>query len=320
MTDRETGAEPAAAPCRLVAVIGPTATGKTDVALRLAAELGAQIVCVDSMQVYRGLDVGTAKPTPAEQAAIPHHGLDLALPTERFHAGCFAEAMVPTIEELGKKGVPVILCGGTGLYLRSLLQGLDPAPSRDSELRQALERRAREEGPEALHVELASLDPKRAAQLHPNDTRRVIRALEIARLSGRPPSSLHEGGTRDWSRDTLHICLDPGQETIRARIRARLRVMLREGLLEETAWLLSLGWERITTARQAVGYKEFVPYLKKAATLDDSLLMAEQHTARLAARQRSWFTRQVDAIWFADGQSEYEKIKETVVKHLVPTS
>lgn len=320
MTDRKPDAEPSAAPCRLVAVIGPTATGKTDVALRLAAELGAQIVCVDSMQVYRGLDVGTAKPTAAEQAAIPHHGLDLASPTDRFHAGSFADAMVPTIEELGKKGIPVILCGGTGLYLRSLLQGLDPAPSRDSELRQALEERAREEGPEVLHRELTALDPKRATQLHPNDTRRVIRALEIAQLSGQPPSSLQEGGTRDWSRDTLHICLDPGQETIRARIKARLRVMLREGLLEETAWLLSLGWDRLTTASQAVGYKEFVPYLRKTAPLDECLLVAEQHTARLATRQRSWYTRQVDAVWFADGRTEYEKIRESVVKHLAPIS
>ncbi len=309
----------------LIAIVGPTATGKTDLALRLAGDLQKRdsqqrqphIICVDSMQVYKGLDVGTATPTKTEQALFPHHGLDLAHPTERFNANDFAETLMPVIEDLGQKGIPAILCGGTGLYFRSLLEGLDPAPHTDPGFRRELESRAEAEGPEALHSELMRIDPHRGSELHPNDLRRIIRALEIAHHSGQKPSELQSGQVRAWVDHTLFIGLDPGQEVIRARIAKRLERMLGEGLLAETAWLLELGWERVTTAKQAVGYKEFVPYLHGNQSLADCLTVAQQHTARLAARQRSWFRHQIQAVWHSNGNEDYPCIWDTVEKYFL---
>ena len=300
----------------LIAIAGPTASGKTTLALRLAKELHGHIISVDSMQVYRGLDIGTAKPTLEEQGGVPHSGLDLAHPTERFDASHFASSQLPVLESLARAGTPAILCGGTGLYFRSLLEGLDPAPSRDPELRRELERLAEREGCEVLHERLCAVDPTRAAELHPNDLRRVIRALEIAENSDAQPSALRTGGMRSWSARTLHIVLDPGQGILRERIETRLKGMLREGLLSEVAWLLELGWDRVTTASQAVGYKEFVPYFRGEMGLGECLALAIRQTARLASRQRSWFRHQIDGLWYPNCADSYPQIHQEVTKHL----
>lgn len=305
---------------RIVAIVGPTASGKTELALRLAERWGGEIVCVDSMQVYRGLDIGTAKPTREEQTRIPHHGLDLAEPTELFNANRFCEALAPVVERLIREGKPIWLCGGTGLYFRSLLEGLDPAPSCDPALRRSFQDRLEHDGPEVLHYELQQIDPKRAAALHPHDAKRVIRALEIAVLSGNPPSQLMAGGNRNWGKHTHYIGLDPGQELLRQRIEMRLRRMVRDGLLAEMAWLLELGWERVTTARQAVGYKEFLPFFHCQQGLGECMITAIRRTARLATRQRSWFQRQVQVSWYQDGQQDFGKIEGIVSKFLAAPS
>ena len=304
------------APPPLIAIAGPTASGKTSLAIRLARELNGQIISVDSMQVYRGLNVGTAKPPVEERAGIPHHGFDLAHPTERFDANNFAASQLPVLESLARTGTPAILAGGTGLYFRSLLEGLDPAPSCNPGFRRELERQAEEKGPEVLHERLRAVDLSRAAELHPNDLRRVIRALEIAEFAHKRPSTLREGGARSWSKRTLYIVLDPGQEVLRERIVFRLRQMLREGLLAEVAWLLELGWESVTTASQAVGYKEFVPYFDGSMSLGDCLSIAAHRSARLAARQRSWFRHQIDGKWFPECEKSYPQIRKEVTEYL----
>ncbi|HEY2386678.1 MAG TPA: tRNA (adenosine(37)-N6)-dimethylallyltransferase MiaA [Candidatus Binatia bacterium] len=288
---------------RVLALVGPTASGKTEVALALAERLGAEIVGADSRQVYRYLDIGTAKPSAAERARVGHHMVDVAEPDEIFDAARFRRAALAAIDDIASRGRPVIVCGGTGLYLRALLRGLFPAPPRAPELRARLHA-LEEREPGALHRRLARVDPDAAARLHPNDLLRVVRALEVEALTGRPISAWQgEHRFPGGELDALVLgCHRPADE-LAARIEARCDAMLAAGLLDEIAALWARGFGAELPSMQSVGYREMGAHLSAQRAAGAADLAAARGafvraTRRLAKRQRTWFGAERAIEWF----------------------
>jgi tRNA dimethylallyltransferase len=280
-----------------LALVGPTATGKSVLALAVAAELGdVEIVSVDSMQVYRGMDIGTAKPTPAERAAVPHHLVDVADPGDDFSVGRFQQLAGEAIAGIEARGRRALLVGGTGLYYQAVVDGLTP-PGRDAALAETLDARAESELPE-LFAELSRLDPVAAGRIEPGNRRRVVRALEVTLATGRPFSSFGPGmfaGPRRLAVDTVGVWM-PRPVTAR-RITDRVVAMERQGLVDEVRRLAAAPGGLSRTARQAIGYKEVYEHLEGMTTLDAALTRAADRTRALARRQRMWFRRDSRIRW-----------------------
>jgi tRNA dimethylallyltransferase len=278
---------------RLVAVVGPTASGKSRLAVDLAERLGGEILSCDSMQIYCDMDIGTAKPTNAEMRGIKHHLLDFADPHRSFSCADYVNAARGILSELEKQGALPILCGGTGLYLDRLLMGGTAEEATPSEkLREELRAYAEREGKHALHERLRAVDPESAEQIHENNLHRVLRALEIYETTGVPKSA--------WDQESKAIepCYDAtviglrytNRELLYARINDRVDIMLREGLLEETKRLLDAGvFESNATAAQAIGYKELLAHLRGEETLAEATERLKMATRRYAKRQMTWF-------------------------------
>ncbi|HLY38459.1 MAG TPA: tRNA (adenosine(37)-N6)-dimethylallyltransferase MiaA [Candidatus Binatia bacterium] len=278
---------------RIICVVGPTASGKTAVALELAEHVGGEIVSADSRQLYRGLDVGTAKPTAAERARVRHHCLDLADPGEPFDAARFRQAAAEAIDDIAARGRVPLVVGGTGLYVRVLLRGLCPAPSRVPAVRAALEAEAARDGRAALHARLAALDPASAARLAPRDTVRVVRALEVALTTGVPLSrwqAEHAFGERPY--DALVLGLERPPAELAQRIAARAREMVAAGFLDEVRGLRTRGIDV-----DAVGYPEMAVCVDGRADLESALAATIAATRRFAKRQRTWFAREPGIVW-----------------------
>jgi len=276
---------------KVICLLGPTASGKTQVALSLARQFPVEIVSVDSAQVYRGMDVGTAKPTAAEREAVPHHLLDIVDPTEAYSAGRFREDALRLIGEIHARGRVPVLAGGTMLYFRTLTQGLAALPPAQPALRAALERRAAKEGWPALHAELARVDPITAARLDPNDAQRIQRALEVHRVAGRPLSALlRETAIPALAFTTLRIALEPSDRAeLHRRIEERFRAMLAAGLVEELRELRSrYALDANLPSMRSVGYRQAWEVLDgrgDAAQLEAKGVAA---TRQLAKRQLTW--------------------------------
>jgi tRNA dimethylallyltransferase len=280
--------------------VGPTASGKSALALRLARERAGEIVSCDSLQVYRGLDIGSAKATPAERAEVPHHLIDVADLGEAFSAADYARLAREALDGIRSRGRLPIVAGGTGLYLRALLQGLFAGPSRDAGLRGRLEGLAERFGDERLHRVLARVDPEAAARIAPRDRVRVVRALEVYRATGRTITEGHRGGAeplRGYA--VLVLALDPGREALRQAVGSRTRRMLDEGLIEEVRGLLAAGLGDLRPLR-AIGYRQAADVVRGASTLDEAERAIVADTLRFAKRQRTWFRHQADARWFRE--------------------
>jgi tRNA dimethylallyltransferase len=286
----------------IVVVAGPTAAGKSALALDLAERFGGEIVNADSMQVYRHLDVGTAKPTPAERARVPHHLLDVADPDEQYNAGRYAEQAAKAVADIHGRGRAALVVGGTGLYLRALLEGLLGGAPGDPELRARLEaeqRAAAGEGdPERLHRRLRALDPESARRIHARDLKRTIRALELHALTGRRPSELREAhGFAERRYRRLYLVVDPGREALARRIDERCVRMIEGGLLQEVRRLRELGYGPELPAMQAIGYRHMQPVIEGSETLRNVLAQLQRDTRQFARRQRTWFRSVPDAVW-----------------------
>jgi len=290
----------------VVVLTGPTAAGKSALAISLARRFAGELINADSQQVYRYMDVGTAKPTAAQRAQAPHHLIDIANPDEQFNAGRYAEAARAVLAALHARGRLPFLVGGTGLYIRAALEGLGGAAGRDDAIRSALEREhaeaLREGDALRLHRRLAALDAPSAARLHPNDSRRIIRALEIHAVSGRRPSELRGGACAPRYR-VLHLALDPGDEELRRRIAARCEAMISAGLLREVRGLRRRGYGPGLPAMRAIGYRHMQPVVDGADTLANVLLAMKRDTWRLARRQRTWL-RGIPAVQWFDPRDE----------------
>ncbi len=280
---------------------GPTAAGKTSLAIAIARRLDAEIVSVDSIAVYRGLDIGTAKPTAAEQAAVPHHCLDLVAPDATFSVAQWLAAALEAVAGIRRRGKRILFVGGTPLYLRSLRDGLAPVPAEDPVIRQRLTAEAATTGPAALHSRLQSIDPAAAARIHPNDAKRLIRALEVAEVTGRPMSEVWEHGktgvniaSPTFTRQMLVV--DLPRRILSDRIDRRVEAMFSGGIIEETeAALRAAGIG--PTARQAAGYTEAIDFIEGRLTRTAAIECTKARTRQLAKRQLTWLRSFQDAIW-----------------------
>ncbi len=293
---------------RLILLAGPTAVGKSQIALQLAERLGGEIISADSMQVYRGLDLGTAKPSLAERARVPHHLIDICDLTETFDAAQFARLAQRTVAEIQSRGRVPILCGGTGLYFKAFLEGLGKAPPADAKLRAELETTPLEK----LLAELRERDPATFEKIDKKNPRRVIRAVEVIRLTGQPFSKQRA----DWNLGGLAFCRPKIQgrrravppimnsycfvrqpDDLRKRIDARVDAMFARGLVEETRELLKRGLAENKTAMQAIGYRQVVEHLRGARSLKETIELVKIRTRQFAKRQLTWFRAQKNLKW-----------------------
>lgn len=293
--------------CEMLVILGPTASGKSDLALAVAKTAGAEILSVDSMQVYRGMDIGTAKPSAAQQAEVRHHLIDLAEPSEAFTVARFVEAADAVIADAAARGVPLVATGGTPLYYKSLFEGLFEGPSADPDLRERLAQRSNEE----LAARLAEVDPSAAARIHSNDTKRLVRALEVYELTGRPISSLQtDWGAIRHRHPAIWIGLDWEKETLNRRINARVKAMLSAGWVEETRSLLARYGELSHTAAEATGYRQIIDYLQGRLSLEDATEQIKIATRQLARRQMKWIRRFPNVKWLPGDRPLDENVQE----------
>ena len=294
---------------QVIAVVGPTGAGKSDFAVELALALDGEILSGDSMQIYRGMDIGTAKMPPDQRRGIPHHLIDLCEPGERFSAAAYQALARQTIKDIFQRGKRPILAGGTGLYIDSALTNYDfrrEEPARTPEkteiksvsLRMALQAEADELGPAALWDKLKETDPASAERLHPNDTKRVIRALEYYRIHGKPISAnkaAYETPTDLFP--TLWIGLDAPREILYKRINDRVDRMMEAGLLDEVTGLYKRGLKTDSQAGQAIGYRQLLQYLAGEYGLDEAVEAIKRESRRYAKRQLTWFRRNKKIVW-----------------------
>jgi tRNA dimethylallyltransferase len=302
----------------LVVILGPTASGKSALAVDLALRFPAEIVSCDSIAVYRHFEIGTAKPTRQQRAEVPHHLLDVAEPDQPFTAGEYLRQARAAIDQIAQRGQLPIVVGGTGLYLRALLQGLFPGPQRSEELRQQLRERAAELGSSYLHRLLERLDPAAAAKIHPNDTPKLIRAIEVCLASRARMSELWQERGREPLEGyrILRIGLKPPREKLYERINARAQRMFEDGLLEETKALLErFGGHSNVTALDSLGYRQAAQFLRGKLTREQAVAAAQQGHRNYSKRQLTWFRREPDVAWlegFGDDPLIAEKAGELV--------
>lgn len=281
----------------LCVIAGPTGVGKTATAVALARRVPLEVIGADSRQVYRGMDVATGKPTAAERRAVPHHLLDVVDPDDRYHAARFRADAGPAIEAVRARGRLPVVVGGTGLYIRLLLRGLDPAPPADPALRQELEAVAAREGPAGLWRRLQAEAPAAAGRLHPNDRVRIIRALELTR-GGHPPAA---GPAALWRRseeyDVLYVGLTMERRRLAETLRRRAAAMVEAGLLDEVRRLLARGYPATLPALQGIGYREFARVAAGDLGPAEALVAMQRATVRYARRQWTWFAREPEIQW-----------------------
>ena len=288
---------------RLVVLSGPTASGKSALALALAREFPVEIVNADSLQVYRRFDIGTAKPTAAERSGIPHHLIDVADPDEPYDAGRYVRDAERAIGEIRARGRIPMVVGGTGMYIRALLRGLDPLPS-DPRVREELSGRWETEGGAALYAELARIDPETSAKVHPSDRLRVLRALEIAAVAGIPPSRARAAWSAPAAKHgCLFLALWPDRETLYRRIDARTDEIFRRGLAEEVRGLLASGFDRTLKPMMALGYRHAAAHLLDGVPLPETIEAVKRDTRRYAKRQVTWLSSEPDLVHIVPGEA-----------------
>jgi len=294
---------------KVLVIAGPTGSGKSELAVRIAERIGGEIVNADSMQVYRGMDIGTAKPSADLLARAPHHLLDIVSPYQNFSASDFREAAAAAIADIDRRGKKPVVVGGTGLYIRALLEGLVDSPTGDPELR----KRFAELPGEELLGRLAAVDPETAARLHPNDRVRIIRALEVFSQTGRPISGFRS--EHAFSGDyyqALKLAIRVERQELYRRVDRRVEQMMADGLLAEVRSLLASGYHREMKSMRSIGYKELSAHLAGEITLDQAVELIKRDTRRYAKRQMTWFTKENEIYWL-----EYPESFATILEHVI---
>ncbi len=300
---------------RLIVITGPTASGKTGLALELAGLFAGEIVSADSMQVFKYMDIGTAKPTKDQRARVAHHLIDVVAPDEDYSAARYSREARAAIKNINSRGKKVFVVGGTGLYLRALTRGIFEGPARVPELREKLLKEAELKGCAWLYERLLKVDPAAASSIHPNNLTRIIRALEVYHVTKRPISDFHKAHAfADEPFSCLKIAVNKPREVIYGDIEGRVERMMEEGLLEETRRLLSMGYHRDLKPMHGLGYKEMTSYISGECTLDDAVASIKTNTKRYAKRQMTWFNGEADIRWFSP--DEKREIISAVKAHL----
>jgi tRNA dimethylallyltransferase len=303
----------------LVVIVGPTAVGKTALSVELAKRLNGEIVSADSMQVYRYMDIGTAKPTLDERGGIPHHMMDILEPGEPFNVAQYQRMADEAMEGIYQRGRLPILVGGTGLYIKTVVDGfLFPDSGRDPEFRRAMEEKAFKFGNECLYDELRKVDPEAAQKIHLNDLRRIIRALEVFHTTGRPISEQQKGWDAHEPRyQAIFFGLTMDRAALYERIEARVDGMMEAGLLHEVTCLFEREYSERITSMQALGYKEIIGYLKGEYSLERAVEILKRDTRRYAKRQLTWFKRDKRILWMrVDEYREKEQLLEDMVERI----
>jgi tRNA dimethylallyltransferase len=297
---------------KIIVIAGPTASGKTSIGIELAMRFNGEVVSADSMQVYRKMDIGTAKPGIMEQKGIRHHMLDVADPDQEFNAAIYASMASSIIRDIHRRKKNCIIVGGTGLYIKSLVYGLMPCPPADHKLRELLRSQCLKHGSEKLYRELERTDHKYAAKIHPNDTLRIIRAIEIIRLTGLAPSVLAAKQNQKKARyNLLGLFLHTDRQNLYRNIDTRADYMIEAGLLKETEELLEQGYSPDLKPLKSLGYRHMVNYLRGVWSLDEAIQNLKRDTRRYAKRQITWFRADQKMIWTDpnDIDKAAEKIK-----------
>lgn len=291
----------------MIVVIGPTASGKSALAMALAQRADGQILSIDSMQVYRGMDIGTAKPAPAERAAVAHHLIDVVDPNQTFTVARYVQMADEVIAEAGRNNVPLVAAGGTPMYAMALFRGLFEGPPADELLRERL----RAMGNADLYARLKQVDPAAAERIHENDTRRLVRALEVHELTGRPISSFQtEWDSASFRHPATWIGLAWDRDALNRRINARVKAMMAAGWVEETRELLKRYGEFSATAAEATGYQQLASYLAGESSLEDALEEIKIATRQLARRQMKWFKRFAQVKWIEGDRPLEEQVRQ----------
>ena len=301
---------------KLVIVLGPTAVGKSDVVLELASELNAEIINADAQQVYRQMDIGTAKPSPAEREKVPHHLIDIVDPDGEFNVAMFRQLATASANDIRRRDKPAIVCGGTGLYIKALTKGLFVGPAQDKGVRKTLTLEAYGHGLGSLYGRLEQVDPSATSWIHPHDRQRIIRALEVYELTGKPMSEWQkEHSFNEAPFDTLKIGLCRERTELYSLIDQRCDRMIEEGLVDEVNGLSEKGYSLDMKPLQSVGYKHAGWVLRGQMTLAEAVLLMKRDTRRLAKRQLTWFRSDKEIRWFHP-QAERERIKVLVREFL----
>ncbi len=302
----------------ILIIAGPTAVGKTDASILLAQEWRAEIVSADSMQIYRGMDIGTAKPTPEQRKLVYHHLIDVVDPAQPYSVGDYLRDARTAIDAILSSGSAPIVVGGTGLYIRALMRGLFHGPPADLDLREKLLRQEAENGEGTLYSELVRRDPEAAVKIHPNDLRRTVRALEVFHLRDRKLSALQqEHGFRERTHDFRLVFLARSRSELYRRIETRVDRMLADGLEHEVKMLMLKGYNRDLVSMQAIGYQHFIDYFSGKAGYEETVELLKRDTKRFAKRQFTWFRREPDARWvditgLQDAGDIAQRIKKSV--------
>lgn len=302
----------------LIVIGGPTACGKTGFSIQLAKKIGGEIISADSMQIYRYMDIGTAKVTLEEADGVPHYLIDELDPDEEYNVMIFQQKAKAYMEEIWAKGKVPILVGGTGFYINALLYDNDfTETENDTSYREECYKLAQERGPEVLFERLKEIDPEYAEIMHANNVKRVTRALEYHYLTGQKFSEHNaEQKEKETPYDAAVIILNMDREKLYERIELRIDLMMEQGLLEEVKGLLEKGYSPELVSMQGIGYKEFVPYFNGECTLEEAVTQLKTNTRRFAKRQLTWFRRQIDGLWVDMSKTTGEEAMEDVLCYL----
>lgn len=301
----------------LIILTGPTAVGKTDLSIKLSKSLNAEIISADSMQIYKYMDIGSAKVTKEEMDGVVHYMIDEVTPDVPFSVSEFQMRSEKYIEEINKKGKNVLITGGTGLYLNSLIYNMDFAKSNaNNEIREKLEQELAENGIDYMHEKLRGLDEESANRIHKNNTKRVIRAIEVC-MSGQKMNDFSKDLRYNEKYKPIIIVLNRDREVLYQRINKRVDIMLENGLLDEVKELLKMGYTKDMISMQGIGYKEMIKYLDGEYTYDEAIEIIKRDSRRYAKRQLTWFKRYQDAKWFdLDKYQDIEILKEDIINHI----
>lgn len=301
----------------LIILTGPTAVGKTDLSIKLSKSLNAEIISADSMQIYKYMDIGSAKVTKEEMDGVVHYMIDEVTPDVPFSVSEFQMRSEKYIKEINKKGKNVLITGGTGLYLNSLIYNMDFAKSNaNNEIREKLEQELAENGIDYMHEKLRGLDEEAANRIHKNNTKRVIRAIEVC-MSGQKMNDFSKDLRYNEKYKPIIIVLNRDREVLYQRINKRVDIMLENGLLDEVKELLKMGYTKDMISMQGIGYKEMIKYLDDEYTYDEAIEIIKRDSRRYAKRQLTWFKRYQDAKWFdLDKYQDIEILKEDIINHI----
>jgi tRNA dimethylallyltransferase len=308
---------------KVIVITGPTATGKTDIAIELAGRIGGEIISADSMQLYKDMDIGTAKPGKDEMKGIRHYLIDEVYPDEDFSVARFKELASGYIEAILKRGKVPIVAGGTGLYINSLIYNINFSETiRDDKLRERLKTEAEERGNEYIHKKLKEIDPEAAKKIHFNDTKRIIRAIEVYEHT-RKPISFHKSISKlvPPKHEFILFGLTMNREMLYERINKRVDIMIEKGLIDEVRRMKQKGYDRNSVAMQGLGYKEILFYLRGETTFDEVINILKRNTRRFSKRQLTWFRRNEEIKWFDTSQyADKSIIIKNMLQHMVLSS